>query len=68
MTLLTVYKTVHIQTEQKNLGKSSCKIKTELQRSFSLRGVISKIRAKWGMVIIADTADPNSALCNQMTI
>ncbi len=33
----------------------------------SLRGVISMIRAKWGMVIIADTADPNSALNNQMT-
>ncbi len=27
-------------------------------RKFNLRGVISKIRAKWG-----DTADPNSALC-----
>ena len=30
-----------------------------------LRGVISKIRVKWGMVIIGDTADPNSALCIQ---
>ncbi len=31
-----------------------------------LRGVISKIRAKWGMVIIGDTADPNSALCSHI--
>ncbi len=31
-----------------------------------LRGVISKIRAKLGMVIIGDTADPNSALCIHM--
>ncbi len=28
-----------------------------------LRGVISKIGANWGMVIIGDTANPNSALC-----
>ncbi len=27
-----------------------------------LRGVISKIRAKWGMVIIGDSADPISAI------
>ena len=32
----------------------------------ALRGVISKIRAKWGMVIIADTTNPNSALCIHM--
>ncbi len=32
---------------------------------FGLRGVISKIRAKWGMVSLGDTADPNSALCIQ---
>ncbi len=34
--------------------------------SKNLRGVISKIRAKKGTVIIGDTADPNSALCIHM--
>ncbi len=32
-----------------------------------LRGVISKIRAKWGMVIIGDIADPDYALCIHKT-
>ncbi len=32
-----------------------------------LWGVISKIRAKWGMVIMGDTADPKSALWHHST-
>ena len=31
-----------------------------------LRGFISKIRAKWGMVVLGDTADPNSALYSRL--
>ena len=46
----------------------SCELQPQLAQA--LGGVISKIRAKWGMVIIGDTANSNAALCihnNQMT-
>ncbi len=47
-----------------------CTVEQEILLFYSfemyLRGVISKIRAKWGMVIMGDTADPNSALCIHM--
>ena len=45
-------------------GKHTDKHKNK--QHHTLRGVISKIRAKWGMFIMGDTADPNSALCIHM--
>ena len=38
----------------------------QAKRPISAFSVISKIRAKWSMVIIGDTVDPNFALCIHM--